>query len=211
MNPSVPNETPTFYRTLSTPFGPVVVFWSPHQEEAKVVRILLSTPDRRGQDRAHGFAPGAAPGSCREIDALCGDMAAFFGGAAVNFDLNAVRLDRCPPFQAAVLRTEHAIPRGSVGTYKAIAHAVGRPRGFRAVGNALASNPFPIIIPCHRAVRSDGTLGGYQGGPAMKRTLLEMEGIGFDEKGRVAHGPFFFPGRGDDAGRKGSGGMMIRL
>ncbi|MCK7468651.1 MAG: MGMT family protein [Desulfosudis oleivorans] len=55
----------------------------------------------------------------------------------------------------------------------------------RAVGQALATNPFPIIVPCHRAVRSSGELGGYQGGPAMKRALLEREGVAFDAAGRV--------------------------
>jgi len=54
------------------------------------------------------------------------------------------------------------------------------------VGNALATNPFPLIVPCHRAVRSDGSLGGFQGGPAMKRALLEREGIAFDRAGRAA-------------------------
>jgi methylated-DNA-[protein]-cysteine S-methyltransferase len=83
------------------------------------------------------------------------------------------------------LRAEHGIPRGSVSTYQLIAAHLGRPKGGRAVGNALANNPFPIIIPCHRAFRSDRSLGGYQGGLAMKRALLEKEGIGFDRTGRV--------------------------
>jgi methylated-DNA-[protein]-cysteine S-methyltransferase len=56
----------------------------------------------------------------------------------------------------------------------------------------LANNPFPIIIPCHRAVRSNRTLGGYQGGLAMKRALLEMEGIRFDDTGRIATKDFFY-------------------
>ncbi|HUV77781.1 MAG TPA: MGMT family protein [Desulfobacterales bacterium] len=61
-----------------------------------------------------------------------------------------------------------------------------------AVGTALAKNPFPIIIPCHRAVRSDGTLGGYQGGLEMKRALLEMEGVCFDTLDRVLTKGFFY-------------------
>jgi len=69
---------------------------------------------------------------------------------------------------------------------------VGRPNGARAVGNALANNPFPVIVPCHRAIRTDRSLGGYQGGFKMKRTLLEMEGIDFDDTGRVAAKGFFY-------------------
>ena len=84
------------------------------------------------------------------------------------------------------------IPRGAVSTYQRIARHVGRPNGARAVGNALANNPFPVIVPCHRAIRTDRSLGGYQGGFKMKRTLLEMEGIDFDDTGRVAAKGFFY-------------------
>ncbi len=80
---------------------------------------------------------------------------------------------------------EYGIPRGSVSTYGRMAAHLGIPGGARAVGNALATNPFPIVIPCHRAIRSDGTLGGYQGGLAMKRILLEQEGVVIDDRGRV--------------------------
>jgi methylated-DNA-[protein]-cysteine S-methyltransferase len=72
-----------------------------------------------------------------------------------------------------------------VSTYGRIAAHLGIPGGARAVGNALATNPFPIVIPCHRAIRSDGTLGGYQGGLAMKRALLEQEGVTIDERDKV--------------------------
>jgi methylated-DNA-[protein]-cysteine S-methyltransferase len=66
-----------------------------------------------------------------------------------------------------------------------MAEHLGVPGGARAVGRALARNPFPVVIPCHRAVRTDGDLGGYQGGVPMKRALLEMEGVAFTEAGRV--------------------------
>ncbi|MCK4795669.1 MAG: MGMT family protein, partial [Desulfobacteraceae bacterium] len=79
-------------------------------------------------------------------------------------------------------------------TYQRIATHLGSPNGARAVGNALATNPFPIIIPCHRAIRSDRSLGGYQGGLDMKRILLEMEGIDFDDTGRAATEDFFYKG-----------------
>ncbi|MCU0651108.1 MAG: MGMT family protein [Candidatus Omnitrophica bacterium] len=85
-------------------------------------------------------------------------------------------LDMCPVFQRKVLKAMLSVPRGTTITYKEIAQKIGRPGAARAVGNALANNPFPIIIPCHRAIRSDGTLGGYQGGTKMKRALLKAEG-----------------------------------
>jgi methylated-DNA-[protein]-cysteine S-methyltransferase len=108
-------------------------------------------------------------------------MARFLRGEAVALPIDLLDATVCTPFQWRVLMAEKAIPRGEVRTYGQIAAQVGCPRGARAVGNALANNPFPIVIPCHRAVRSDGSLGGFQGGVAMKRALLEMEGVRFDE------------------------------
>lgn len=84
-------------------------------------------------------------------------------------------LDLCSSFQQKVLRAVSAIPYGEVRSYRFIAKQVGRPRAYRAVGRALANNPFPLIIPCHRVIRSDGKLGGYQGGLKMKKALLRKE------------------------------------
>ena len=88
-------------------------------------------------------------------------------------------------FQQQVLKAEHRIPRGYVSTYGRIARHLGVPGGARAVGNALAKNPFPIVVPCHRALRSDGSIGGFQGGLAMKRQLLAWEGARFSPAGKV--------------------------
>lgn len=81
------------------------------------------------------------------------------------------------PFQQAVLSACAKIPQGQTRTYSQLAQAIGRPRAARAVGNALAKNPFAPVIPCHRVVRSDGKLGGYSaaGGKKRKRLLLKME------------------------------------
>ncbi len=86
------------------------------------------------------------------------------------------RFDLCSVFQQQVLRAVSAIPRGKVRTYQFIAKQIGKPKAARAVGRALATNPFPLIIPCHRVIRSDGKLGGYQGGLKMKKALLRKEG-----------------------------------
>jgi len=94
-----------------------------------------------------------------------------------------VALEVCGEFQRRVLLAEYGIPRGWVSTYGRIAKHIGVAGGSRAVGRALAENPFPIIIPCHRAVRSDGEIGGYQGGSGMKRALLAMEGVEFTGSG----------------------------
>ena len=82
-------------------------------------------------------------------------------------------------FQRSVWEQLLAIPRGETRTYKQIAEAIGRPRSSRAVANACGSNPLPIRVPCHRAVRSDGSLGGYsgEGGIGTKEKLLREEGV----------------------------------
>jgi methylated-DNA-[protein]-cysteine S-methyltransferase len=130
--------------------------------------------------------------SCREIDGLGADLRRYLDGKDVPFDLSLVALEVCPDFQRAVLSAEYAIPRGEVSTYGRVARAVGRPGAQRAVGQALARNPFPIVIPCHRAVRADGALGGYRGGVPMKRALLRLEGISIDPRGRVCVDRFFY-------------------
>jgi methylated-DNA-[protein]-cysteine S-methyltransferase len=112
-------------------------------------------------------------------------MQAFLEGEPISFGLDSAALENCSGFQRRVLVAEHAIPRGWVSTYGLIAAHLGVVRGARAVGTALARNPFPLIIPCHRAIRSNGELGGYQGGLAMKRCLLEMEGAEVSDAGAV--------------------------
>jgi methylated-DNA-[protein]-cysteine S-methyltransferase len=80
-------------------------------------------------------------------------------------------------FEKMVLRKVAEIPLGKVATYGEVARAVGHEKAARAVGNALAKNPFPITIPCHRVIKGDLTLGGYTPGVEKKRILLEMEGV----------------------------------
>ena len=83
--------------------------------------------------------------------------------------------DRWSPFQQAVYRAVCRIPRGQTRSYQWVARAIGRPRAARAVGNALNRNPFAPRVPCHRVIRSDGSLGGFAGGPVKKRRLLALE------------------------------------
>ena len=168
-----------------TRFGPAVILWETRSHKPMVRQILISRPGQPAEMSLKEQFPDSVPSSCGLIDDLAGRIAAFLDGADVRFALEHVRLDLCPPFQQRVLLAEYGIPRGSVSTYRRIAAHLGVGGGARAVGNALATNPFPIVIPCHRAIRSDGTLGGYQGGLAMKRALLEQEGVTIDERDKV--------------------------
>jgi methylated-DNA-[protein]-cysteine S-methyltransferase len=176
---------PYRHSVRKTRFGPAVILWETLLDRPMVRQILLSRPGLPAQTALKEQFPDSAPSSCRLIDDLAGRIAAFLDGADVRFPLEDVRLDLCPPFLLSVLLAEYGIPRGCVSTYGRIAAHLGLPGGARAVGNALATNPFPIVIPCHRAIRSDATLGGYQGGLAMKRALLEQEGVTIDERDKV--------------------------
>lgn len=80
-------------------------------------------------------------------------------------------------FRAEVLRELAQVPFGQAVTYGELAQKAGSPKAVRAVGSACANNPLPLLVPCHRVLRADGTLGGYRGGAEAKRFLLELEGI----------------------------------
>lgn len=181
-----------FHCLRETPYGPVALIWSVHRGGPGILRILISKGTVTAQRRLEGFSPDSVPSSCAEVDRVADGIVAFLNGEEIRFSLEIARMDLCSPFQERVLRAECGIPRGRVSTYQRIARHIGSPRGARAVGAALAGNPFPIMIPCHRAVRSDGTLGGYQGGLRMKRSLLEREGVFFAPSGRVVTGEFFY-------------------
>lgn len=173
------------YEVMPSAYGPVAVVWREENGGAKVRQVMLSDGAMRAEDRLAKAYPDCRFASHPAIDRLVERIRRLLRGDAVAFDLAIADLDRCTGFQRRVLLAEHAIPRGSVSTYGRIAGHLGSPRAARAVGSALARNPFPLLIPCHRAIRADGTLGGYKGGLRMKRALIEMEGIQLSGTGRV--------------------------
>jgi methylated-DNA-[protein]-cysteine S-methyltransferase len=104
----------------------------------------------------------------------------YFHGTLQQFDL-PVDLSGLPAFRQYVLRLAMHIPYGTITTYGSLATQAGSPGAARAVGGAMAANPVPIVIPCHRVVAASGSLTGYSGagGLAMKKFLLNMEGVDF--------------------------------
>ena len=111
--------------------------------------------------------PRPLEGARRELDE-------YFQGRRQRFEL---ALDRrlLSAFAGRVLAATAEIPYGATASYRDVAGAAGSPRGSRAAGNALGSNPLPIVLPCHRVVHADGGLGGYTGGVERKRALLAIE------------------------------------
>ena len=111
----------------------------------------------------------------RRLDEPRRELEEYFAGQRDHFEL-ALDWTLVHGFARRVLRATARIPFGSVSTYKQVATDAGSPRAFRAAGNALGSNPLPIIVPCHRVVHASGGLGGYTGGLVRKRILLQVEG-----------------------------------
>ena len=109
------------------------------------------------------------------LDEVRRELDEYFGGRRRDFDLD-IDWSLVGPFGRRILRATAAIPFGDTLTYQQVAAKAGSPKGSRAAGNALGANPMPIVIPCHRVLRSGGGLGGYTGGIHRKQLLLGIEG-----------------------------------
>lgn len=179
-----------------TPFGPICIVWSLSKGRPCIVHIILSRPGLPAEFLAQGLFPDARKSSCADIDKVASGLRACLEGENVRFSLKLVDLSPFSKFQQSVLRAQHAIPRGSVNTYGLIAAHVHAPGAARAVGNVMAANPVPLIIPCHRTVLSNLRIGGFQSGIEMKKALLEKEGVVFDEAGRLIYGRLHYSKKG---------------
>lgn len=143
-----------------------------------VVKVEL--PDvSRSEIATDREQPGFEPS---ELTArAAGMLQRYFNGEQVDFSNIPVDLDGLPPFRQKILAVIREIPYGQTSTYGQVARECGSPSAARAAGGALASNPVPIIIPCHRVVAADGRLTGFSapGGERSKMALLHMEGVEF--------------------------------
>jgi len=168
---------------FGTDMGYCGVVFNEHDVEPKAVRVYLPGSRRSIEQSIRDRYPGTSEIKS-VLPELCSLVQQFLKGDSVSIPIELVDTSVCYAFQLRVLKAEREIPRGTVASYSWLASRIGT-RAIRAVGTALARNPFPIVVPCHRAVRSDGSLGGFQGGLEMKRRLLDMEGVRFNSSGRV--------------------------
>jgi O-6-methylguanine DNA methyltransferase len=157
------------------PAGPLMVAFNDHgisyvlagDDEAELSRQVRERLDRRVRRTTKppaGLLPALRSGRARGL----------------RFDLRGRT-----PFEQDVLAAALRIPRGEVRSYAWVAAAIGRPGAVRAVGSALGRNPVPVVIPCHRVVRSDGQAGDYVWGGSVKRTILDVEGVDIAELERL--------------------------
>jgi methylated-DNA-[protein]-cysteine S-methyltransferase len=159
------------YADFDSPLGPLSVFVTPRG----VLRLAYGPSDTELDDLAMRISPRIVTAPERTDD-LRRELEEYFSGRRQQFD---VPLDwsLVRGFAGAVLRATARIPFGGVSSYREIATDAGSPNAYRAAGNALGSNPIPILVPCHRVLHSGGGLGGYTGGLDRKRFLLHLEGV----------------------------------
>jgi methylated-DNA-[protein]-cysteine S-methyltransferase len=157
--------------TMDSPIGTLLLMATPKG----LVRIAFESENR---DEVLGeVAEQVSPRileAPRRLDPVRRELEKYFDGKLQDFD---VPLDwsLTGDFARRVLRRTARIPYGSVASYGDVAVGIGTPRAARAVGNALGSNPIPVVVPCHRVVRTGGAIGGYGGGLTRKRFLLALE------------------------------------
>lgn len=159
------------FRTVDSPVGRLLLAAT----ERGLVRVAY---EREGFDTVLGaLAARVSPRvleAPQRLDAVARELDEYFAGDRVSFD---VPLDHAMSsgFRELVQRYLPSIGYGRTQSYREVAEQVGNPRAVRAVGTACATNPLPVVVPCHRVVRTDGGLGGYIGGLDAKTTLLDLE------------------------------------
>ncbi|MGD1151979.1 MAG: methylated-DNA--[protein]-cysteine S-methyltransferase [Syntrophales bacterium] len=174
-----------YYASTATKLGYIGIVWRRKDGGTIVMRVFLPAHDEGSDDLIQSSFPGAVRRSHRDIHELCRSIQGLAAERDVTFSEKILDMKVCGEFQRRVLSRVMRIPRGRVSTYGRLAEKSRASRDARAVGNVLAMNPYPLIIPCHRVIRADRSLGGFGGGLKMKKDLLLMEGITFDAKGRV--------------------------
>ena len=159
------------YCTVDSPFGPLLVAAT----RAGLARVAF---EREGHDVVlEQLASEISPRMLRSAprtDEIARELDEYFAGKRRHFDLT-VDLQLAHGFRRAVLAHLRNIEYGRTESYTEVARAAGRPAAVRAAASACSHNPVPVVVPCHRVVRSDGSIGQYLGGPEMKAALLAME------------------------------------
>ena len=161
------------YRTVDSPVGPLLLAAT----DIGLVRVAYTREDHDTvlQTLADRISPRILHAPAR-LDPAARELDEYFAGTRQTFDL-ALDWRLSAGFRASVLHRLPDIGYGHTASYATVAALAGNPKAVRAVGTACATNPLPVVIPCHRVVRSDGSMGGYLGGVEAKRTLLTLEDV----------------------------------
>ena len=159
------------YRTVDTPLGALLLAAT----GKGLVRVAYAREDHDAvlEQLANSISPRVLHAPAR-LDLAADELEEYFAGRRTGFDL-PLDLRLSSGFRRTVLSHLSDIAYGSTASYAAVAAAAGNPKAVRAVGTACATNPLPVVLPCHRVIRSDGVLGQYVGGTDAKQALLTLE------------------------------------
>lgn len=165
------------YTNMDSPFGPLLLA----STKRGLVRVGLPNQDADAllAELAERVSPRVLEAPA-ELDEVRRELDLYFAGKLDHFDL-PLDWRLSSGFRQRVLRAIDRIPYGQTRSYTEMARRAGNERAVRAAGSACGSNPIPLVVPCHRVLRTSGALGGYGGGLPMKQALLELEGV-LDEK-----------------------------
>ena len=158
----------TFFSTLASPAGNVMV---EVDQTGALVRIIFGNEAGAGASRWRGTTAVLNPSRCMHVTR---QLEEYFAGKRQRFELD-LALDGTP-FQLDIWHELEKIPYGKTISYGELARRAGHPGAARAAGSANGRNPIPIVIPCHRVIAADGSLGGYSAGTGIKQALLRLEG-----------------------------------
>ncbi len=160
------------YGVVDSPLGPLWIAVGP---KGVLAIHYGGEPSMRELGRiVRAYGPGLLP-DARRSDPVARELDQYFAGKRKSFDI-AVDLSGLTVFQRRILGATARVGYGDVATYARVAAKAGNGKASRAAGQALTANPIPIVVPCHRIVATEGTLGGYAGGLEAKRRLLALEG-----------------------------------
>ena len=183
------------YIITSSPIGEITIIWR-KKPQFQIEEIIISNPNQTSsqiaKEKYEKEGELAINKKSKQLNKVLREMENYFNEKDYKFSLKYLNLDKLKPFQRAVLEAEFKTEKGTVNTYKDLAKEIGSPKAYRAVGSALAKNPFPIIIPCHRTVKGDRTIGGFSGfagGLESKKTLLELDGLMIQGKKIIGDSP----------------------
>ena len=162
-----------FYLVFTTPLGYMALIY--RATPFAVVKTFLPRQDKGGLVNAAETFGRQHTGFHDNAFRVKESITDYFKGKPISLPWGWLEMGGLTKLQQSVLESTADIPYGDLRSYKDVANAVGRARAYRFVGTTLANNPFPILIPCHRVIRSDGSWGRFGGGSDMKRKLIEME------------------------------------
>jgi len=162
-----------FHTTIETAFGYAGLVYQ--KNPFQIIKTILPYPDLQNLLASIGKSKREMPNHYTNAEKVAKLIQNYFQGLPITPPWELMKMDQLTKLQQSVLHETANIPYGHQKSYKEIAAMIGRPKAFRFVGTTLSKNPFPILVPCHRVIKNNGSYGKFGGGSEMKKKLIELE------------------------------------